>query len=159
MIFEAVLTQSKASALAAIGKMPKERGSDFGAGRIAGASLHRTYTRINGDQFQISENAGMGGAPVGNGLVTVEYGTTVVRVEFVYAFVPNRAFLVLSVLALASLPLVYMWFGWFVTLLAGIVALGFGMVFVRNEAVCRFMLAELSKYLDSAHWRRRKNVA
>ncbi|NNL62177.1 MAG: hypothetical protein HKO69_00070 [Woeseiaceae bacterium] len=139
--------------------MPKERGSDFAAGPIAGASLHRTYTRVTGDQFQISQNAGMGGAPVGNGLVTVEYGRTVVRVEFGYAYFPNTIFLVLSVLVFASLPLVYVRTGWFVTLLAGIVALGFGITFVRNEAACRFILAELSKYLDSARWRRRKNVA
>ena len=93
MTYIARLNVSKADTIRRIDSMPKERGSDFLAGVIAGGAVNKTYTRVDGDQFQISRTAGMGPSVVCSGTVSEQYGQSVITLRTTYGLIPVHLWL------------------------------------------------------------------
>jgi hypothetical protein len=111
MTYSARLNLSKADTIRLIDSMPKERGSDFFAGVIAGGAVIRTYTRVDGDQFQISRTAGMGPSVVCSGRVSEQYGQSVITLRTSYGLVPVHVWLSLSLIALLAAVLLFVYLG------------------------------------------------
>ena len=135
--------------------MPKERGSDFLAGAIAGGAVNRTYTRVVGDQFQISRTAGMGPSVVCSGTVSEQYGQSVITLRTTYGLVPVHVWPVLSLMALLAGVLAFAFLGRELAVLAWIsigvsVVLGSYWWFKLWDA--QFLRGELSKYLEGVRW-------
>ncbi len=93
---------SKEEALEALDWMPKERGKGFMAGRMAGAGVNRTYTRVDGDRFQISRTAGMGLSVVCSGVVGESHGKAVISLRVTCGVVPAGFWLLLGLGLLAG---------------------------------------------------------
>ena len=149
------LNISKAATIRLIDSMPKERGSDFLAGAIAGGAVNRTYTRVEGDQFQISRTAGMGPSVVCSGTVSEQYGQSVITLRTTYGLVPVHVWPVLSLMALLAGVLAFAFLGRELAVLAWIsigvsVVLGSYWWFKLWDA--QFLRGELSKYLEGVRW-------
>ena len=135
--------------------MPKERGSDFLAGAIAGGAVNRTYTRVDGDRFQISRTAGMGPSVVCSGTVSEQYGQSVITLRTTYGLVPVHVWLDLSLVALLAAVLAFVFLGlefavlaW--TLIGISIVLGGYWCFKLWDA--QFLRAVLSKHLEGVRW-------
>ena len=157
MTYIARLNISKADTIRLIDSMPKERGSDFLAGAIAGGAVNRTYTRVEGDQFQISRTAGMGPSVVCSGSVSEQYGQSVITLRTTYGLIPIHTWLGLSLTALLAAVLVFALVGPEFSVLAcssiGMsIVLGGYWWFKLWDA--QFLRGELSKYLEGARWSR-----
>ena len=157
MIYIARLSISKAAAIQLIDSMPKERGSDFLAGPMAGAAVNRTYTRVDGDRFQISRTAGMGPSVVCSGEVSEQYGQSVITLRTTYGLVPVHAWLGLSLVTLIVAVVLltvtgpdHAVFAW--TSIGIAFVLGGYWWFKHWDA--HFLRSELSKYLPGAKWSR-----
>jgi hypothetical protein len=155
MTYIARLNLSKAATLQLINSMPKERGSDFLAGAIAGGTVNRTYTRVDGNRFQISRTAGMGPSVVCSGEVSEQYGQSVITLQTTYGLVPVHVWLVLSIIAVVAAILLvailgrgYAVFAW---MLAGF-SLVLGVYWLFKLWDAQFLRSELSKYLKGARW-------
>ena len=97
------VAMTAAEAIGSIGDMPKERGTDFFAGRMAAGAVVRTYTRVDGNQFQVSRTAGMGISAVVSGKVTDdENGGAVVLLSTTFGIWPLGMLLVAAIFLLAS---------------------------------------------------------
>ena len=149
----AKVAMTAAEAIRAIDGMPKERGTDFYAGRMTADSVNRTYTRVDGDQFQVSRTAGMGSPVVASGKISDDgNGGAIVALSTTFGF----------------LPLGTMFFGGFVILAIGLYfanagelypaatcvigsAFAFG-TFVKKLWEARYLRSELSKYLGDIEW-------
>lgn len=155
MTYIARLNISKADTIRRIDSMPKERGSDFLAGVIAGGAVNRTYTRVDGNQFQISRTAGMGPSVVCSGTVSEQYGQSVITLRTTYGLVPVHLWLGLALMALLAAILVFATLGPEFTVLAW-TSIGFSIVlgaywwFKLWDA--QYLRGELSKYLEGARW-------
>lgn len=155
MTYIARLNISKAATLRLIDSMPKERGSDFLAGAIAGVAVNRTYTRVDGDQFQMSRTAGMGPSVVCSGTVSEQYGQSVITLRTTYGLVPVHVWLALSLMALLAGVLAFAFLGRELAVLAW-TSIGFSVVlggywwFKLWDA--QFLRSELSKYLEGVRW-------
>ena len=157
MTYIARLSISKAATIRLIDSMPKERGSDFLAGPIAGGAVNRTYTRVDGDRFQISRTAGMGPSVVCSGEVSEQYGQSVITLRTTYGLVPVHVWLGLSLIALVAAVLSIAILGQGYAVLAWIsvgisIVLGSYWWFKLWDA--QFLRSELSKYLEGARWSR-----
>ena len=155
MTYIARLSISKAATIRLIDSMPKERGSDFLAGAIAGGAVNRTYTRVDGDRFQISRTAGMGPSVVCSGTVSEQYGQSVITLRTTYGLVPVHFWLGLSLVTLLAAVLTFAILGQEFAVLAwmsvGIsIVLGGYWWFKLWDA--QFLRGELSKYLEGANW-------
>ena len=97
---------SKDAVLDAIGFMPTERGTDFYSGVMVGNAINRTYTRVDGDRFQISRNAGMntplGAAVVCSGRVSEDGGKTIIYTRFTAGVIPVALWLWLAAASLLA---------------------------------------------------------
>ena len=83
-------------ALEALDWMPKERDKSFMAGRIIGGAVDRTYTRVDGDRFQISRTAGMGPSVVCGGRVSEANGVAVIHLRVTFGVVSAGFWLLLA---------------------------------------------------------------
>ena len=144
---------SMQEALQALDEMPKERDTGHYAGRAATAGLGRTYTRMDGDRFEISQTAGMASAVV-SGLVSESGGRTVIDLAIYFGLVPNRYWLRLSVLLVLIAPIMYAWVGWETALVA--VVLGFAALipYMAGRSDVNFVLSRLSEALGGVEWQR-----
>ena len=98
----AKVSMTAAEAIGAIGSMPKERGTDFFAGRMVAGAVDRTYTRVDGNQFQVSRTAGMGLSAVVSGKVKDdENGGAVVLLSTTFGIWPLGVLIVAAVFLLA----------------------------------------------------------
>ena len=155
MTYIARLNIPKAAAIRLIESMPKERGSDFLAGAIAGGAINRTYTRVDGDRFQISRTAGMGPSVVCSGEVSEQYGQSVITLRTTYGLVPVHVWLGLSLMVLLGAVLVFVFLGReFATLAWTSIGISFvlGGYWWFKLWDAQFLRGELSKYLDGATW-------
>ena len=148
---------SAAEVIGALDGMPKERGSDFMAGRIAAASVNRTYTRVDGDQFQISKSAGMGSPVVVSGKVTDdESGGAVVFMTTSFGLWPLGAFIVAGIILWAA-GVYFLNAGVFTVAATSFVLSGFPIgSFIGKLRDARFLRSEISKYLGGAEWEPQK---
>ena len=133
--------------------MPKERGTDFFAGRITAGAVNRTYTRVDGDQFQVSRTAGMGSPVVVSGKVTDdESGGAKVYLTTTFGPWPLGTLLVAGIFLLAlAVYLVYeqAYFNAAASLIAsGAAVYWYGMKFWD----ARYLRSELSKCLGGVTW-------
>ena len=139
--------------LHAIDQMPKERGSDFLAGVVAGWANGRTYTRVDGNRFQVSRSAGMGTFTVISGDVSEEFSRTFITIFTTYGLVPVLTWLVtgicLSIGALALLFFGYFFYSLNVFLLS--VAAFIWFFFKRSDA--KYLRSEVSKRLGGLRWK------
>lgn len=157
MTYIARLSMSKSTVVRLIDSMPKERGSDFLAGVFVGRAVNRTYTRVDGDEFQISRTAGMGPSVVCSGKISEQYGQSVIILDTTYGVIPIQVW---PALALAALIGAVMFIGllgasyaetaW--TMLGVSCLLGGLWWFKLWDA--KFLRGELSKYLEGARWLR-----
>ncbi|MDJ0710109.1 MAG: hypothetical protein QNJ14_06955 [Woeseiaceae bacterium] len=155
MTYMARMDCSKAAAIQLIDSMPKERGSDFLAGPIARGAVNRTYTRVDGDRFQISRTAGMGSSVVCSGDVSEDYGRSVITLRFTYGLVPIYTWPILSLVALLAAVLLIAVLGNESAALAWALV-GFSLVLVGYWWFklwdARFLISELSKRLNGVRW-------
>ena len=143
--------------LQAIDRMPKERGSDFMAGSVAGAAIDRTYTRVEGNRFQVSRTAGMGPSVVCSGEVSDEQGKTVIYLSTTYGILPNAVWLVLGTLLSVVTAIVFARGN---PLLAGSIAMASVASFSQFAVKlidARYLRAEISKYVHRLSWTSRKD--
>ena len=102
MKHRAKVAKTVAEAIRAIDSMPKERGTDFYAGRTVSRSVNRTYTRIDGDQFQVSRTAGMGSPVVVSGKIADDdSGNAVIFLSTSFGFLPLGSSLAAAFVVLA----------------------------------------------------------
>ncbi len=155
MTYIARLSMPKSAAIKLLDAMPKERGSDFLAGVIAGGVVNRTYTRVDGDRFQISRTAGMGSSVVCSGEISDQHGQSVVMLRTTYGMLPLQGWPALSLLALIGAVLFYMVFGRDLAALAwgsaGVSVLSSGLWWFKLWDA-NFLRNELSKHLNGARW-------
>ncbi len=139
-------------ALQALDDMPKERDMGYYEGRAAAAGLDRTYTRMDGDRFEISQTAGMASAVI-SGLVSESAGRTVIDLSVYYGLVPNRYWLKLAVLLALLAPIMYAWTGWEEAVIA--LVLGFAALtpYIIGRSDVNFVLSRLSEALGGVEWR------
>ena len=157
MTYIARLNISKADTIRLINSMPKERGSDFLAGAIAGGAVNRIYMRVEGDQFQISRTAGMGPSVVCSGSVSEQYGQSVITLRTSYGLIPIHAWLGLSLTALFAAVLVFASMGQEFAVLAWTsfgMSIVFGGYWWLKLWDAQFLRGELSKCLEGARWSR-----
>ncbi len=151
------LSMSKAAVIRLIDSMPKERGTDFFAGTIVAGAVNRTYTRVDGDRFQISRTAGMGPSVVCSGQVSEIHGQSVITLRTTYGLVPVHAWLALSLVALVAAATLIAIRGQELAASAW-TAVGFSFVLACYWRFklwdAKFLRSELSKYLEGARWSR-----
>ena len=144
---------SMQEALQALDEMPKERDTGHYAGRAATAGLGRTYTRVDGDRFEISQTAGMASAVV-SGLVSESGGRTVIDLAIYFGLVPNRYWLRLSVLLVLIAPIMYAWLGWETALVAFVLGFTALLPYMVGRSDVNFVLSRLSETLGGVEWQR-----
>ncbi len=144
---------SAAEVISALDSMPKERGSGFMSGRIVAWGTNRTYTRIDGDQFQVSRTAGMGSTVVASGkVVDEEGGGAAVFLTTTFGAWPLGTLLVVAVFLLVlAAYLVYLreYFNAVAAVIAsGVSVFWYGMKF----SGAWYLRSEISKHLDGIEW-------
>ena len=146
-------TMTAAEVIGAIDSMPKERGSDFYAGRMAAGAVTRTYTRVDGYQFQVSRTAGMGSPVVVSGRVMDdERGGAVVYLTTTFGAWPLGTFLLVGIILLAlGAYLVYAreFLHAAASMVASTVPFGWYRAKSRDS---RYLRAELSERLGGISW-------
>ena len=140
-------------ALQALDEMPKERDTGHYAGRAAAHGLGRTYTRMDGDRFEISQTAGMASAVL-SGLVSESGGRTVIDLTVYYGLVPNRYWLKLSALLVLLAPIMYAWTGWEEALVALVLGFAALIPYSMGRSDVNFVLSRLSETLGGVEWKR-----
>ena len=146
-------TLSMQEALQALDGMPKERDMGYYEGRAAAAGLDRTYTRMDGDRFEISQTAGMASAVL-SGLVSESGSRTVIDLTVTYGLVPNRYWLKLSTLLVLLAPIMYVWIGWEEALVALVLGLAALIPYIMGRTDVSFVLSRLSETLGGVEWER-----
>lgn len=101
MKFVGYTNLSREEALEALDFMPKEREKSFMGGRMVGGAVNRTYTRVDGDRFQISRTAGMGPSAVCSGVVNERNGTALISLRVSFGVVSAGFWLLLAVVLLS----------------------------------------------------------
>lgn len=155
MDYIARLNFAKADTIRRIDAMPKERGSDFLAGAIAGGAVNRTYTRVDGDRFQISRTAGMGPTVICSGTVSEQYGQSVIMLRTTYGLILVHVWLGLSLIALLAAVLMFQTMEPEFAVLAWTsigISVVFGGYWWFKLWDAQFIRSELSKHLEGAHW-------
>lgn len=144
---------SAADAIRAIDAMPKERGSDFAAGRHAAASVNRTYTRVDGNQFQVSTTAGMGSPVVVSGKVTDdESGNAMLFLSTSFGNVPLGPSFIAGFVVLA-IGLYFANAGEYYLAAALVIMSGYVFNwFARKLREARYLRSEISRYLGGVDW-------
>ncbi len=148
---------SAADVISALDGMPKERGSGFMSGRIAASSVNRTYTRVDGDQFQVSKSAGMGSPVVVSGKVTDDdNGGAVVFTTTSFGLWPLGALLAAGML-LWAVGVYFLNARVFTAAATSFVLSGFPIgMFIGNLRDARFLRSEISKHLGGIEWEPQK---
>ena len=144
---------SMQDALQALDEMPKERGGKgYYAGRHVRSAVGRTYTRMDGDRFQISQTAGMASA-VCSGVVSESGGKTVIDLAVTEGLIPSRYWLMLVVIPALLVPVMYFLFGWMAA--AGALVLFFGALhgYMIRRVDVSFLLTCLSDVLGGVEWK------
>ena len=142
-----------AEVIGAIDGMPKERGGDFYAGKMVAGAVNRTYTRVDGDRFQVSRTAGMGSPVVVSGKVTDDgNGGAVVSLTTTFGLWPLGTFLVVGILLLAlGVYFVYAREFFYAATSAVASTVPFGWYRTKSWDA-RYLRSELSKYLGGISW-------
>ncbi len=153
MKFRGYTELSKQEALKALDWMPRERDKGFMAGRMVGGAVNRTYTRVDGDRFQISRTAGMGSA-VCSGRVSEANGVAVIDLLVTFGLV-SAGFWLLLAMGLFFGATAYYVYG---DLYMAVVALGLSVTsliwywFARWDA--RYLMSAVSERLGGVEWTR-----
>ena len=156
MEYRGYANMSRKDALEALDWMPKERDRSFMAGRMVGGAIDRTYTRVDGDRFQISRTAGMGPSVVVSGKVTESNSVAVIDIKVTFGLV-SASFWVLLAVGLLLGALAYYFSA---NTYMAVVALGLSAVsfiwywFVLWDA--GYLRTQLSETLDGVEWTRIK---
>ena len=148
---------SAAEVISALDSMPKERGSGFMSGRIVAGAINRTYTRVDGDQFQVSRTAGMGSTVVASGKVAEDDdGGSVVFLTTTFGAWPLGTLLVVAVFLLAlAIYLVHL--QEYFNAVAAVIASGtaiywYGMKYWGAS----YLRSEISKFLGGVKWEQQR---
>ncbi len=144
---------SAAEVISALDSMPKERGSGYMSGRIAAGAINRTYTRVDGDQFQVSRTAGMGSTVVASGKVADDDGGgSVVFLTTAFGAWPLGTLLVAAVFLLGlAMYLVYL--REYFNAVAAVIASGTAIYWYRMKFWgASYLRSEISKYLGGVEW-------
>ena len=148
---------SAAEVISALDRMPKERGSDFYAGRTVAGAVNRTYTRVDGNQFQVSRTAGMGSRVVVSGkAMDDDNGGAVVFLATTFGAWPLGTLLVAGIFLLAlGVYLVYareFFYAAYSALAAGACIFWYAMKFWD----ARYLRSQISEYLGGITWELKK---
>ena len=136
--------------------LPRERGQSWAASTAWAASTGRMFTRVEGETFQVSSNAGMSMlGPIGNGQVERRGAESEVHVTFRYgvapSWLPRLAFGLNVLCALATTPLLYTDQSLPFYVVGALLPLTALFWFATSSEV-RFLLRELSESLGGATW-------
>lgn len=97
MIHKATIRKPVDVVIQLLDEMPKERRTDYVAGKLAPSIVgRRTFTRVDGNKFQISRTAGLGSAACCTGIVASEGSNTIINLRTTFGIIPNAAYVALA---------------------------------------------------------------
>ena len=136
----------------ALDKMPKERKTDFVAGKLTPLSIARTYTRVDGKRFQVSRTAGYGSDVTCTGVVTEAKGRTRISLLTTFGLFPNWLAYLGAVVCLGIAYIPLRDGDYFHTAVAVLAAIAFVSLVALRFSEARFLRKEVSKYLGDVPW-------
>ena len=144
--------------MSALDKMPKERRTDFVAGKLAPSSVgRRTFTRVDGNKFQISKTAGLGSDACCSGVVISENGKTIIDLRTTFGIFPHAAYVGLA-LALFAVSIGFFAYGEYVisgvSLVGAVTAIGYRALRLYDA---KFLRNELKRQISGIEWKRVSN--